>query len=72
MGYKEQKEKTDRPKGRKEEENKMKFNKVQAMDINQLDMVAGGRATPGVKDKFFKDVKETCSKVKNLFKKLFD
>ena len=59
MGYKEQKEKTDRPKGRKEEENKMKFNKVQAMDINQLDMVAGGRATPGVKDKFFKDVKET-------------
>ena len=50
----------------------MKFNKVQAMDINQLDMVAGGRVNPEVKDKFFKDVKETCSKVKNLFKKLFD
>ena len=50
----------------------MKFNKVQAMDINQLDMVAGGRATPGVKDKFFNDVKKTFNKVKNLFKKLFD
>ena len=36
------KKKTDRPKGQKEEENKMKLNKVQAMDINQLDMVAGG------------------------------
>ena len=44
------KKKTDRPKGRKEEENKMKLNKVQAMDINQLDMVAGGSINEVVND----------------------
>lgn len=44
------KKKTDRPKGRKEEENKMKLNKVQAMDINQLAMVAGGSINEVVND----------------------